>query len=77
MHHGALNLMHCTICLLAHVCSYALDHVVLEFEEPTEQAQFEEFTNLEIGSRQAPVHHTQILDFYFLINIFMLRMIVH
>jgi hypothetical protein len=34
--------------LLTHVCSYVLDHVMPEFEEPMEQAQVEEFTNLEL-----------------------------
>jgi hypothetical protein len=39
-------LLHCIIWLLAHVCSYVLDHAVPKFEEPMEQAQVEEFTNL-------------------------------
>jgi hypothetical protein len=41
-----LYLMHCIILLLAHVCSYTLDHAEPELEELTEQAQVEEFTNL-------------------------------
>jgi hypothetical protein len=48
-HHIALAyILHYIIWLLAYVCSYALDHVVPEFEEPTEQAQVEEFTNLDL-----------------------------
>jgi hypothetical protein len=48
-HHVALAyLSHCIIWLLTHVCSYELDHVVPELEESTEQAQVEEFTNLEL-----------------------------
>jgi hypothetical protein len=46
MHHNALHLMHCVILLLAHICSCTLDHVESGFEEPTEQAQVEDFTNL-------------------------------
>jgi hypothetical protein len=47
LHHLALaSLMHCIILLLAHICSYILDHAESELEEPTEQAQVEEFTNL-------------------------------
>jgi hypothetical protein len=38
--------MHCTISLLAHVYSYTLDRMETELEEPMEQAQVEEFTNL-------------------------------
>jgi hypothetical protein len=41
-----LHLMHCTISLLAHVYSYTLDRMETELEEPMEQAQVEEFTNL-------------------------------
>jgi hypothetical protein len=39
-------LMHCTMLLLAHMCSYMLDHTELELEEPMEQAQVEAITNL-------------------------------
>jgi hypothetical protein len=47
LHHVALAcLLHCIIWILGHVCSYALDHAEPEFEEPTEQAKVEEFTNL-------------------------------
>jgi hypothetical protein len=38
--------MHCTILLLAHVCSNALDHVELKLEEPMEQAQAKDLTSL-------------------------------
>jgi hypothetical protein len=41
-----LHLMHCTIVLMAHVCSYALDHTEPKLEEPTKQAQVKEFSNL-------------------------------
>jgi hypothetical protein len=46
MHHDALHLMHCTIYLLAHICSCTLGHVEPEFEESTVQAQVEAITNL-------------------------------
>jgi hypothetical protein len=47
LHHVALAyLSHCIIWLLAHVCSYVLDHKEPKFEEPTEQAQAEAITNL-------------------------------
>jgi hypothetical protein len=46
-HHFVLaSLMHCTILLLANICSYMLDHIESELEEPTEQAQTEDPTNL-------------------------------
>jgi hypothetical protein len=35
-----------TILLLAYICSYILDHMESKLEEPTEQAQAEDFTNL-------------------------------
>jgi hypothetical protein len=47
LHHVALAyLMHCTIFLSAHVCSYMLDHAEPELKESTEQAQAEDLTNL-------------------------------
>jgi hypothetical protein len=45
-HIGLAYLSHCIIWLLTHVCSYVLDHVVSKFEEPTEQVQVEDLTNL-------------------------------
>jgi hypothetical protein len=67
MHHDALHLMHCTIWLLAYVCSYALDYVVPKFKEPMEQAQVKEFTNLALdqGKPQCVTPNQPILDFYF------------
>jgi hypothetical protein len=41
-----LHLMHCIILLLAHMCSYTLDHAEPELEELTKQAQAEDLTNL-------------------------------
>jgi hypothetical protein len=38
--------MHCTISISAHVYSYALDHAEPELEEPMQQAQAEDLTNL-------------------------------
>jgi hypothetical protein len=55
-------LLHCIIWLLAHVCSYALDHAELKFEEPMEQAQVEEFTNLELDQGKP---WCRLLVFYF------------
>jgi hypothetical protein len=47
MHHFAFAyLMHCTIFVSAHACSYTLDHAELELEEPMEQALAEDLTNL-------------------------------
>jgi hypothetical protein len=46
LHHVALAyLMHCTIFLLAHICSYTLDHAKPELEKLTEQAQVEDPAN--------------------------------
>jgi hypothetical protein len=39
-------ILHCIVSLLAHICSYTLDHTESELEEPMEQAQVKEFTNL-------------------------------
>jgi hypothetical protein len=39
--------MHCTMLFLAHLCSYTLDYAEPEPEEPTEQVQVEDFTNLQ------------------------------
>jgi hypothetical protein len=65
-HHVALAyLSHCITWLLAHVCSYALDHVVLEFEEPTEPAQVEEFTNLDLDQGKPRCIKPILLVFYF------------
>jgi hypothetical protein len=40
------HLMHYITLLLAHSCAFAIDHAELEFEEPTEQAQADDLTNL-------------------------------
>jgi hypothetical protein len=48
LHVALAYLSHCIIWLLTHVCSYVLDHVMPKFEESMEQAQVEEFTNLEL-----------------------------
>jgi hypothetical protein len=45
-HFAPAPLMHCSILLLSHICSYTLDHVKPKLEEPTEQAQAEDLTNL-------------------------------
>jgi hypothetical protein len=39
-------LLHRIMLPLAHICSYTLDHTEAELEEPLEQAQAEESTNL-------------------------------
>jgi hypothetical protein len=47
LHHFALaSLIHCTILLLAHICSYTLDHVEPDLKELMEQAQAEDLTDL-------------------------------
>jgi hypothetical protein len=43
-----LHIMHCILLLVAHICSYTLDHAEPELEELTEQAQAKEFTNLDL-----------------------------
>jgi hypothetical protein len=55
----ALNIL-----ISPHNYSYMLDHAEPESEVQVEHAQAEEITNL-VGSRQALVHHTIILNFYF------------
>jgi hypothetical protein len=47
MHHIELQLMHYSILFLAHSCSSTLDHAELELEVQSEQAQVEEFINLD------------------------------
>jgi hypothetical protein len=69
------HLMHCIMLPLAHVqLFYALDqvHVEPESEAQAEQAQVEAITNLDLDQGKPP-----ILDFYFWINTFMLRIIVY
>jgi hypothetical protein len=44
--HFAPHALH--LLLLAHVCSYALDHAESELEDPMEQAQGEASTNLDL-----------------------------
>jgi hypothetical protein len=63
MHHISLHHTHCIILLVAHLCSYTLDHAKLEFEVQAEQAQAKDLTNLALVSRQAPMHHTLSLTF--------------
>jgi hypothetical protein len=64
MHYIAL----CTPCiallLVSHTCIIAIDPVKQEPEEPTEQAQVEEFTNLAWTKTSSGASH-HILDFYF------------
>jgi hypothetical protein len=63
MHHIALCLMHYIILFLAHSCSCTLDHAESELEVQAEQAQAEDLTNLDLGSRQARVYLTMLLVF--------------
>jgi hypothetical protein len=67
MHHIAL--FKC-----GHLLHMRVDHAEPKSEIQTERVQKEYdgpqapscmYTSLAIGSRQAPVHHTTILDFYF------------
>jgi hypothetical protein len=46
MYHISLHLMHCIILLVAHLCSYTLDHAEPELEVQAEQDQAEDLTNL-------------------------------
>jgi hypothetical protein len=45
--------------LLAHICSFTIDHVEPKLEEPMEQAQAEELTNLPLdqGNPDGSNHH--------------------
>jgi hypothetical protein len=55
--------MHCTIMLLAHICIiYLLGHMYaeMELEVQAKQGQAEDFANLVLGSRQTPVHLTNV-----------------
>jgi hypothetical protein len=56
--------MHCILCVVSHTCTFAIDHAELELKEPTEQAQVEYFTNIDLGSRQASVHPIKVLILY-------------
>jgi hypothetical protein len=40
------HLMHYITLLLAHSCAFVIDHAESEFDEPMEQAQVEDLTNL-------------------------------
>jgi hypothetical protein len=62
--------------LLAHMCSYTLDHAGPELEEPTEQAQADEATNTELPEGKPWCIPQIILGFCFN-HYFMLYMLVH
>jgi hypothetical protein len=77
--------MHCTMSILAHVCAYAIDHVKPEPEIKKEHVQWA-FGGAQSSSckeanivviKTSPDASHPILDFDVLINIFMIRMIVH
>jgi hypothetical protein len=60
--------MHWTIMLIADIwLIYPLGHVYAEpkLEEPTEQAQAEDFTNQDLDLGKAPMHLTNAFVFYF------------
>jgi hypothetical protein len=77
--------MHCTMSISTYVCAYAINHVEPEPEIKKEQVQgvfggpqasSNKDANI-VMIKTSPGASHPILDFYFLINIFMLRMIVH
>jgi hypothetical protein len=68
--------MHCIMLYLAHICSYTLDHAEPELEEPMEQAQAEEVTNIELSEVKPQCIPPIILGFCFN-HYFMLYMLVH
>jgi hypothetical protein len=77
--------MHCTMSISAHVCAYAIDHVEPEPEIKKEQVQGV-FGGPQASSckdvnivviKASPDASYPILDFYSLVNISMLRLIVH
>jgi hypothetical protein len=57
--------MHCTILFSAHVCANTLDHVEPKVEEPTEQAQVEDLTNIALDQGKPRCIPPIILDFSF------------
>jgi hypothetical protein len=66
LHYFALAyLIHGNTLLTAHVCSYALDHVELELEEPMKQAQAENLTNLALDQGKPQHSQPMLLVFYF------------
>jgi hypothetical protein len=68
-----LHLMHCIISLLVHICLHTLDHTEPELEEPTEQAQAENLTNLALDQGKlwcnTPLSLTFILNHYLYVKI--------
>jgi hypothetical protein len=68
--------MHRIMFLLAHICSYTLDHMEPKLEEPTEQAEAEEATNTELTEGRPRCIPPIILGFCFN-HYFMLYMLVH
>jgi hypothetical protein len=66
MHHNTLApLIPCTILLLAYICSYMLDYAEPELEVPMEQAQVEEFPNLELDQGKPQCIPPKSLSFIF------------
>jgi hypothetical protein len=49
MRHPALHPMHCTFVSISYLCTVVMDPAELELEEPTEQLQVEDFTNLDLN----------------------------
>jgi hypothetical protein len=45
-HFALASLMHCTILPSAHSCAFTIDHAEPGLDEPIEQAQAEDLTNL-------------------------------
>jgi hypothetical protein len=56
--------MHCIILFLAHSCLCTLDHAEPELDVQAEQDHVKDHTNLALGSRQSPVHLTNVLELY-------------
>jgi hypothetical protein len=49
MHHITLHPMHCTFVSISCLCIVVIDPAKLELEEPREQVQVEDFTNLDLN----------------------------
>jgi hypothetical protein len=49
MHHIALHPINCAFVSISYLCIVVIDLTELELEEPTEQVQVEDFTNLDLN----------------------------
>jgi hypothetical protein len=56
--------MHCILYVVSHTYTFTIDHAEPEFEEPMEQAQVKDFTNLELDQGKPSASHQSPCPLY-------------